>query len=103
MQSRRRVDNVDPVPLTSDVHVLALTSSSDDDDVDHDAVVDTNERKEKMNGNVFWILVFTGLSGLADGIWSSAVLSAYLDLITRNNNFDIGVSEGIQGAMQCGT
>ena len=51
------------------------------------------------NRNVRLAIAFTFLAGTARGVWSFAVLSGYLYVLT-GSNADVGVAEGCQGIAQ---
>jgi predicted MFS family arabinose efflux permease len=50
-----------------------------------------------MNPNVWWMLVYTAVQGLATGIWSYAILAPYLSSLEHNDNSRVGLAEAIQG------
>ena len=51
----------------------------------------------KMNYNVVLTLVTTAVMGMADSIWSSTALAAYLYIINDENNAKVGYVEAAQG------
>ncbi len=51
--------------------------------------------------NLSLAYAFTLAAGAARGVWSYAVLSGYLYVLTGGSNARVGLAEGAQGIAQC--
>ena len=79
---------------------MAKTLPTPSESAPSEAASDGGAMAALRASNVRTAYVFTLVAGVARGVWSYAVLSGYLYVLTDRSNFRVGLAEGAQGISQ---